>query len=99
MVVGGHTHSHVALATMGDDAQREDLTLCADLVLSRCLPQPLWPFSYPYGQAHSFNSVTVQTLGDLGFADTGPTVVRLFSSAACWKSSLVRTTNRPFWYS
>src|SRR3954471_23596522 len=25
--------------------------------------------------------------------------VRLFSSAACWKSSLLRMTKRPFWYS
>jgi hypothetical protein len=53
---------------MGDEGQREDLTLCADLLLGRCHPQPLWPFSYPYGRAHSFNSVTVQILSDLGFA-------------------------------
>ncbi len=68
MLIGGHTHSHVALSTMGDPQQQADLTQCSQLLRERLTPQALWPFSYPYGQAHSFNEVTVQTLQDLDFA-------------------------------
>lgn len=68
MLIGGHTHSHVALSTMGDPQQQADLHKCSELLHKRLKPQALWPFSYPYGQAHSFNEVTVQTLQDLNFA-------------------------------
>ena len=30
-------------------------------------PQTLWPFTYPYGQLHSFNDTTIRLLRDLGF--------------------------------
>lgn len=68
MLIGGHSHNHVALALMNDDCQRADLETCAELLHSRLNPQPLWPFTYPYGQSKTFNSLTVQSLRDLGFA-------------------------------
>ncbi|MFN2513856.1 MAG: polysaccharide deacetylase family protein [Pyrinomonadaceae bacterium] len=68
MLIGGHSHNHVALALMNDDCQRADLETCAELLHSRLNPQLLWPFTYPYGQSKTFNSLTVQSLRDLGFA-------------------------------
>ena len=70
MVVGGHSHGHVALATMGADRQRADLETCASMLhlRGRLRPQGLWPFSYPYGKSDSFDSLTVKTIRDLGFA-------------------------------
>ena len=67
MLVGGHSHSHVALATMEADCQREDLKTCAVMLHDRLKPQRLWSFSYPYGKHNSFNSLTVDTIHDLGF--------------------------------
>jgi peptidoglycan/xylan/chitin deacetylase (PgdA/CDA1 family) len=67
MLVGGHSHSHVALATMEADRQRTDLKTCAVMLRDRLKPQSLWSFSYPYGKSNSFNSLTVDTIQDLGF--------------------------------
>jgi len=68
MLIGGHSHNHVALSLMDDDCQRADLETCAELLHSRLNLQPLWPFTYPFGQSKTFNSLTVQSLRDLGFA-------------------------------
>lgn len=68
MLIGGHSHSHMALATLDDNCQRTDLETCMGLLHSRLSSQALWPFSYPYGKVNSFNSLTVQILRDLGFA-------------------------------
>jgi peptidoglycan/xylan/chitin deacetylase (PgdA/CDA1 family) len=67
MLVGGHSHSHVALATMGADRQRADLETCAGMLHDRLNSQSFWPFSYPYGKSNSFNSLTVETVKNLGF--------------------------------
>lgn len=68
MLLGGHSHNHVALAMMNDDCQRADLETCAGLLHGRLNSQPLWPFTYPYGQSKTYNSLTVRSLRDLGFA-------------------------------
>lgn len=67
MVVGGHSHSHLALAMMEPDRQRADLETCAGMLHDRLNPQSIWPFSYPYGKNNSFNSSTVETVQRLGF--------------------------------
>ena len=69
MMLGGHSHRHVALATLSDAAQREDLRESARLLRTRLHPQQLWSFSYPYGNpANSFNAVTIETLRELEFS-------------------------------
>jgi peptidoglycan/xylan/chitin deacetylase (PgdA/CDA1 family) len=68
MVMGGHSHSHVALATMDSDRQRADLETCAGMLDERLRPQTFWPFSYPYGKTNSFNLLTIEVIQDLGFA-------------------------------
>jgi peptidoglycan/xylan/chitin deacetylase (PgdA/CDA1 family) len=75
MLMGGHSHNHAALATLDDETQQADLERCAQLLHSRLCPQAMWPFSYPYGQSHTFNSVTVETIRDLGFACSFATAV------------------------
>lgn len=49
MVIGGHSHAHRALTTLGRDAMAEDVARCAALLHRRLDPQPHWPFAYPYG--------------------------------------------------
>ena len=68
MLMGGHSHSHTALANLGDAGQRADLDTCARLLHGRLKPQALWPFSYPYGKKHTFNALTIETVRKLGFA-------------------------------
>jgi peptidoglycan/xylan/chitin deacetylase (PgdA/CDA1 family) len=68
MVLGGHSHSHVALATMDFDRQRADLETCTRMLHEQLAPQPFWPFSYPYGKTNSFSSLTIETIQELGFA-------------------------------
>jgi peptidoglycan/xylan/chitin deacetylase (PgdA/CDA1 family) len=68
MVIGGHSHSHVALATMDSDRQRADLETCTGMLHERLKPQTFWPFSYPYGKTNSFNPLTIEAIHDLGFA-------------------------------
>ena len=68
MLMGGHSHSHTALANLCDAGQRADLDTCARLLHGRLKPQALWPFSYPYGKKHTFNALTIETVRKLGFA-------------------------------
>lgn len=76
MVIGGHSHRHVALATLDEPAQRHDLTTCAHLLHARLKPQPLWPFSYPYGKpGDSFGDETVRLVAELGFCCAFTTAV------------------------
>ena len=67
MLLGGHTHEHLALATLSAAQQQTDLTTCQRLLQQRLKPQALWPFTYPYGQRHSFDDTTVRVLQELGF--------------------------------
>ena len=69
MLIGGHSHNHVALATMGDAGQREDLECSMGLLRKRLATQQNWPFSYPYGNpADSFDDCTVATIRQLDVA-------------------------------
>jgi peptidoglycan/xylan/chitin deacetylase (PgdA/CDA1 family) len=68
MLLGGHTHRHLALASLSDAEQRDDLATCTRLLKERLRPQDLWPFTYPYGKRDSFNEHTVATLRALGYA-------------------------------
>jgi peptidoglycan/xylan/chitin deacetylase (PgdA/CDA1 family) len=68
MTLGGHSHRHLSLATLTDEARAEDLKSCYGLLMENLLPQSLWPFSYPYGKQSSFNQVTVQQLNQIGFS-------------------------------
>jgi len=67
MVMGGHSHSHVALTTMDSDRQRADLQTCTGMLREQLKPQAAWPFSYPYGKTNSFNASTIKTIKELGF--------------------------------
>jgi len=67
MAMGGHSHEHRPLATLGDDELKRDLTTCRNLIQRNLAPQPQWPFSYPYGKADSFNGNVIKMLRHLGF--------------------------------
>jgi peptidoglycan/xylan/chitin deacetylase (PgdA/CDA1 family) len=67
MIIGGHSHSHTALATLDDEGHRRDLATCTDLLRGRLGPQPVWPFSYPYGKRPSYGDRAVQTVRELGY--------------------------------
>lgn len=67
MALGGHSHRHQALATMTDEAQLDDLSTCRRWMGQELRAQRWWPFSYPYGKRHTFNSTTTRQLQRLGF--------------------------------
>ncbi len=65
MIIGGHSHAHSALDGLTPDEQRRDLSHSAALLRNKLLPQPVWPFAYPFGR---FNDATVDVLRDLGYS-------------------------------
>jgi peptidoglycan/xylan/chitin deacetylase (PgdA/CDA1 family) len=67
MSMGGHTHEHSPLATLGDEVLARDLVRCRELMEANLRPQEHWPFSYPYGKADSFDGRVVELLRQLGF--------------------------------
>ncbi len=67
MVIGGHSHEHRPLATLRYPDLYRDLTKNWDLIQKHLAPQDIWPFSYPYGKADSFNRNTVEILRQLGY--------------------------------
>jgi peptidoglycan/xylan/chitin deacetylase (PgdA/CDA1 family) len=75
MLIGGHTNGHSALTTLDDERQRADLQKCMELLQARLSFQPIWPFSYPYGKSDTFNSLSIDTIRELGFACSFSTVV------------------------
>ncbi len=79
MVIGGHTHNHLALSSLDYAVQEKDLRTCHDLLKSRLSPQALWPFSYAYGKRNSFNSDSVRILKDIGFCCSFATEVGINS--------------------
>jgi peptidoglycan/xylan/chitin deacetylase (PgdA/CDA1 family) len=68
MLIGGHTHRHLALSSLSDGEQLDDLTTCTGLLKARLRPQAAWPFTYPYGKRDSFNEHAVATLRALDYA-------------------------------
>lgn len=76
MVLGGHSHRHIALATLSPEGQRSDLETCATLLRRGSRSQALWPFSYPYGTPGvSFDATTIRIVSDLGFSCAFTTAV------------------------
>ena len=67
MIMGGHTNRHRPCAALPEPEQRGDLGLCRQYLEKNLLPQPLWPFSYPYGKADSYTPQTTVELRRLGF--------------------------------
>src|SRR5690606_22028221 len=68
MVMGGHSHRHLALATMSAADQYDDLTTNRRLLEQRLATQTLWPFSYPYGKpGASFTPETMRLVAEAGF--------------------------------
>jgi len=67
MVIGGHTHRHRPLATLGDAEREQDLGSCARLLRERLHAQRQWPFCYPYGKRDSFSAAAIADLRRLGF--------------------------------
>jgi peptidoglycan/xylan/chitin deacetylase (PgdA/CDA1 family) len=67
MLLGGHTHEHRPLATLGDEELKRDLARCRELMRKNLDTQDCWPFSYPYGKADSFDNRVIRILGELGF--------------------------------
>jgi peptidoglycan/xylan/chitin deacetylase (PgdA/CDA1 family) len=67
MAMGGHSHEHRPLATLTAPDVDWDLGRCCGLIRTNLDAQDLWPFSYPYGKADSFNPYVVKTLRRLGF--------------------------------
>ncbi len=65
MVLGGHSHRHRALTTLGADERWDDLRTCAELLHGNLRHQALWPFSYPHGDT---DELTKQMLQRLEFA-------------------------------
>lgn len=69
MLLGGHSHQHLPLATLPVEQQREDLECSAGLLMGKLHPQPFWPFTYPYGKPiQSFDEHTISILQSLGFS-------------------------------
>jgi peptidoglycan/xylan/chitin deacetylase (PgdA/CDA1 family) len=75
MLMGGHSHRHLPLATLDAGQQRDDLATCARLLHAHLRPQQHWPFSYPYGKADSFDAQTINIAHELGFAGSFATEV------------------------
>lgn len=67
MALGGHTHSHRPLAALTAAELREDLRRSVSLMKSHVRPQPVWPFSYPYGRRDSYNDESVAELKRAGY--------------------------------
>ena len=67
MILGGHTNRHRPCASLTEGELRDDLSLCRYYLDTNLNPQPVWPFSYPYGKADSYTPQTVSALRRLGF--------------------------------
>ena len=67
MIMGGHTNRHRPCASLTEGELRDDLGLCRYYLETNLEPQPLWPFTYPYGKEDSYTPATVTELRRLGF--------------------------------
>ena len=74
MVVGGHTATHPVLSRLTPEHQRLELATSTARIQGQLDAQPLWPFSYPFGKPHAFDSVTIGLLQELGFCCAFTTV-------------------------
>jgi peptidoglycan/xylan/chitin deacetylase (PgdA/CDA1 family) len=67
MIMGGHSHNHIPLSTLSPSALTSDLGTSTSLLKERLLPQPLWPFAYPYGSKPSFNASVIREVKAVGY--------------------------------
>jgi peptidoglycan/xylan/chitin deacetylase (PgdA/CDA1 family) len=67
MVIGGHSHTHRPLARLEASELALDLGCGWGLMRANLESQDLWPFSYPYGKADSYDDRVIETLRRLGF--------------------------------
>lgn len=67
MILGGHTHRHRPCSALSTAELHADLGECRRLLDDYLKPQPLWPFSYPYGKSDSYTPATVDLLKRLGY--------------------------------
>jgi peptidoglycan/xylan/chitin deacetylase (PgdA/CDA1 family) len=63
MVLGGHSHRHLALAAHPITGQRDDIDACASRLHAELAPQAVWPFSYPNGSCTPQTKVLVRAAG------------------------------------
>lgn len=68
MLVAGHTHWHRPLSKLTDQELNRDLCISRSLLSANLEPQPLWPFSYPYGKKNSYSNEVMRLLQQLGFS-------------------------------
>lgn len=61
MEIGGHSHSHKALAKMPSKFKYNDLNKCISY-LNSSLAKPIRTFSYPYGNPNSYDEQVFQIL-------------------------------------
>ncbi len=102
MIIGGHTHEHRPLATLRYPELFRDLSRNWDLIQKNLGPQAIWPFSYPYGKADSFNRNTVEILRQLGYrislcTEPGNNLpgIDLFAVRRVDCKDILAATNRP----
>jgi peptidoglycan/xylan/chitin deacetylase (PgdA/CDA1 family) len=85
MIVGGHSHRHIPLPSLGEQGQRDDLRMSTALLRERLHDQPWLTFSYPYGNpVASFNEGTIATLRELEYTCAFTTQVGPNSASQDW---------------
>jgi len=69
MALGGHTHTHPRLASLSEDAQRDELQRCHRSLARELSPsaRPL-PFAYPFGKPGTFDARSESLVEACGFA-------------------------------
>lgn len=65
--VGGHSHRHKVLASLGEEERRADLERCRDLLLAH-LGKGRRGFAFPYGKPATYTEQTIADLDELGFS-------------------------------
>jgi peptidoglycan/xylan/chitin deacetylase (PgdA/CDA1 family) len=65
MVIGMHTHTHIACETVESEQLGADLTLNRETLESVTKQRPTW-LSYPFGTPMSYGQKTDEWLGRLG---------------------------------
>jgi peptidoglycan/xylan/chitin deacetylase (PgdA/CDA1 family) len=65
MIVGSHSISHPVFSRLNEKEQRKEIVESFLLLNQICGEQKIKTFCYPYGGAHSFNSLTVNILNEI----------------------------------
>ena len=63
MVIGGHTHTHLALAHQERQVQKRELATCLERLRARLGDHPHWPLAYPYGSSSDVTGGLVREAG------------------------------------